>query len=662
MAATKTKMPDFGGYATRNDLKCSDGRIIRANAFKHNAGVRVPLVWQHQKNAPENILGYAELEHRSDGVYAHAYFNDTASAATAKNLIKHGDITALSIYANNLVQQGQDVIHGQIREVSLVVAGANPGAYIDNVNILHSDGTSTTDVEEAVLYTGLTLEHAEEATEEVVEPEPAPEVQPEPTPEPAAEPAVETTLEHADDKVSTSEKTVEDVFNTLSEEQKTVVYYLIGAAMEDNDAEHSDDYSAYLQHEGYDMGNVFESNFAAPQGRQYLSHEDSEAIFDDALKLGSFKASILEHAQDYGIEDIDILFPDAKAVANSPELLARRMEWVTAVITGTKHTPFARIKTTVADITAEEARAKGYVKGTRKKEEIIKLLKRVTTPTTIYKKQKLDRDDLIDIRDFDVVAWLKAEMRLMLDEELARAILIGDGRDIDDEDKIDEDHIRPIASDDEMFAHKVTVPSNTTPKEMIAQILRSRTAYRGSGNPTLYTTDKILTDLLLIEDKVGRRLYETMESLAAALRVTKIVPVEAMEDSADVLAIVVNLVDYSVGADQGGQVAMFDDFDIDYNQQKYLIETRVSGALTKPKSALVLRREPGTLVTPQAPSWDGGTNTITIPTQAGVEYRINGSVKTGSQVIEEATDVEAFPTTGYSFPSNITTDWSFIPS
>lgn len=648
MAANRE--PDFSGWATKNDLLCSDGRTIKAGAFKHMDKMTVPLVWQHQHNDATNVLGHAELEDRAFGVYTYGFFNETEAAVHAKEAVKNGDIVSLSIYANNLTQQSKNVLHGDIKEVSLVIAGANPGALIDNVNLVHGDKFDTV-LEEAVIYTGLELEHQDQDQND----------------------------SEGDSNMANEDKTVKEVFDSLTDEQKNVVYYMIGEALESagdeddsDDAEHGEDLTAgdVLAHiesriqEGFNTmsRNVFEqkgevSNEAdAPT----LSHSQLKAIVDDAQRTGSLKESFIAHAQEYGIEDIDILFPDAKALSNSPDVIGRRTEWVANVLGKTKHSPFSRIKSTAVDLTADEARAKGYVKGNLKKEEIIKLLKRVTTPTTIYKKQKLDRDDVVDITTLDVVAWLKAEMRLMLDEELARAILIGDGREADDEDKIDEDHIRPIASDADMYAHGVTVQSNVSGHDVVEAILRSRTYYKGTGTPTLYTTDSVLTDLILLKDKVGRRLYETEAALAAALRVSEIVTVEVMEDTPDILAIIVNLADYTIGADQGGNVSMFDDFDIDYNQYKYLIETRVSGALTKPKSAVVIKRDAGTTVTPTSPSFDGETNTITIPTVEGVVYRIDGSIVSGEVVIDETTEVEAFPATGYKFPANTNTNWTFV--
>lgn len=554
------KKYDFGGYATKNDLKCADGRLIRKDAFKENNGQTVPLVWQHMHNDPGNILGHALLENRDDGVYAYCKFNDTEAGRNAKLLVKHGDIKSLSIYANNLIQKGVNVIHGAIREVSLVLSGANPGALIDNVTMAHSDGSRVELDDEAVIYTGLKFETEVEKKDKI---------------------------EHKDEGDQEGNKTVGEIFNGLTDEQKNVVYAMLAQVAGDEEVEHSD-----LDDEGGndDMKrNVFDNKEG--ENKKTLTHSQIEMIFKDAESFGSLRDSFMAHAQEYGIENIDYLFPDAKTVTPTPEVIGRNMEWVSGVINGAKHSPFSRIKSTAVDITAEEARARGYIKGNLKKEEVIKLLKRVTTPTTIYKKQKLDRDDIIDIVDLDVVAWLKAEMRLMLDEEIARAVLLGDGRSIEDEDKINEDNIRPIASDDDLYAHKVEVDRivEDFADTLIDTILRSRSEYKGSGTPTLYTTEAILTEMLLLKDKMGRRLYNTEKELATALRVRDIVPVEPMEEYDGLIAIMVNMRDYTMGADKGGKVSMFDDFDIDYNQYKYLIETRMSGCLTKPKSAVVFK-------------------------------------------------------------------------
>lgn len=652
--------PDFSGWATRSDLKCSDGRTIMGGAFKHNDKMRVPLVWQHRRDEPANVLGHAILEHREGGVYSHCFFNETERAQDAKEAVRHGDITALSIHANNLTQRGSNVTHGNIREVSLVVTGANPGAFIENVNLSHGDAYETLE-DEAIIFTGLEFEHADTEGDDVA-----------------------TDTANADNQTaansdSSSDKTVKDVFDAMTEEEKNVVYFMIGEAIaeaegDDDDSDDSDDSvdqsdldPHFIQHaiqEGIDHAmsrNVFDNANNADEADTTLTHAAKVELLATAKKLGSFKeaADQLEHAESYGFDKIDVLFPDAKLVGNMPEMIARRTEWVSAVISGTKHSPFARIKSVVADITADEARARGYVKGNLKKEEIVKLLGRKTTPTTIYKKQKLDRDDILDITDLDVVAWLKAEMRIMLDEELARAILLGDGREYGNEDKIDEDSIRPIATDDAMYAHPVTLPGGISIEDTIDALIRARANYRGTGQPVLFTTLPFVTDLLLHKDKVGRRVYGSVTELASALMVSRIENVEVMEQYTDIVGIFVNLSDYTVGADKGGEVSMFDDFDIDYNQQKYLMETRVSGALTKPKSAVVVRRAAGTPVSPVSPSFDGATNTITIPTVTGVEYTIEGIPVTGEEPITSDTDVEARATEGYHFPAGSTTHWNF---
>lgn len=654
--------PDFSGYATKSGLRCSDGRTIMPGAFADQDGTKVPLVWQHGHSDPNNVLGHAVLENRDDGVYAYGFFNDSDAADTARSLVKHGDITAMSIFANQLVEKSRNVMHGFIREVSLVLSGANPGALIDNVNIQHSDGYTEYLEDEAVIYTGLELEHADQSTTNNVSQE-------------------ETNMPN-----NNGEKTVQDVFDSMSEEQQNVVYYMIGAALEDagvsggaDNAPDDDDEelaqsgfaadgTPYISHkEAFEMTrNVFEmanqnNSGDSIQHSASLSHSDVEDIVKDARKTGSLKEAFLEHAAEYGIENIDFLFPDARSIETSPEFLKRRDEWVASVMGGIKKSPFSRIKSTVADITAEEARARGYVKGNLKKEEVIKLLRRKTEPTTIYKKQKLDRDDILDITDLDVIAWIKAEMRMMLDEEVARAILIGDGRSEISDDKIDEEHIRPIAQDDPMYAHRVTVPADANAEAIIEALIRARANYRGSGQPTLFTTLPNLTDMLLLKDKMGRRLYTSQDALASELMAKEIVTVEPMEQT-DIFAIYVNLSDYTAGADKGGEVSMFDDFDIDYNQHKYLIETRMSGALTKPKSAVVIRRQQGQLVTPKSPSFNSDTNTVTIPSVEGVEYTIEGIPVTGDEVITSTTEVDAHAKSGYTFEPNTVTNWTFVPT
>lgn len=640
---------DFSGYATKNDLLCSDGVTIRAGAFRHHDGEKVPLVWQHQSDSPTNVLGHAVLENRDDGVYTYAYFNDTEVARHAKTMVEHGDVKSLSIHAGRLRKKGADVIHGVIREVSLVLAGANPGAYIDNVYIRHGD-TEIMSEEEVIIYSGLGLEHADNSEKET-------------------EKVPDTTTKSSN--ASSDDKTVKDVFDTLNEEQKNVVYFLIGEAVndaagndDDDEVKQSDDDDDYISHDGMEGSemtrNVFDQS-SGDNAKNTLSHAQVEAITADAKKIGSLKESVLAHAAEYGFEDIDILFPDAKAIMNSPEIVSRRTEWVKEVLDGVKHSPFARIKTVAADITAQEARARGYVKGNLKKEEIIKLLARKTDPTTIYKKQKLDRDDIVDITDLDIVAWLKAEMRLMLDEEIARAVLVGDGRSEASEDKIDEDKIRPIAKDVDFYAHEVILGGSETVDETIEALIRARSNFRGSNTPTVFATLPFITDMLLTKDKMGRRIYESMESLASALMARKLVPVEVMEEDEDLVAIIVSLSDYTIGANKGGNVSMFDDFDIDYNQYKYLMETRISGALTKPKSAVIVKRASGTEVSPAAPSFNGSTNEITFPPNAtGVEYTIDGLVVTGKTTITEDTDVVARPAEGYRFPADATRNWTYV--
>ena len=567
---------DFSGWATKNNLKCSDGRTIMKDAFKHNDGQTVPLVWNHQHNDPLNILGHALLENREEGVYAYCQFNDTEAGRNAKMLVEHGDVTALSIYANKLKQKGGNVEHGVIREVSLVLAGANPGAFIDSI-IRHGESSD----EEGVIYTGENLElyHAEENQNEGKKEE--------------------------DKEVSNKkEKTVQDVFDTLTEEQKNVVYALIGQALEDKEVEHSN-----FDYEGDDemKHNVFE-NDNNNYNNDVLTHAEMESILRDAKRIGSLREAVLQHNDGddiydtYGIkpnadgEGISMLFPDYRNLNNVPEFIKRDTGWVAQVMGAVHHTPFSRIKSMFADIREDEARALGYMKGDLKKEEVFSLLKRTTDPQTIYKKQKLHRDDVIDITSFDVVAWIKAEMRMMLEEEIARAILIGDGRLADDDNKIQQQHIRSIANEDPLFAiHKklVVAEGEEKAKAFIKSVLRARKEYKGSGEPTMFMAEDMLVEMLLLEDKNGRLIYESEASLARALRVKNIVTVPVMEGAKNakgenLLAIVVNLKDYNVGADKGGAVAMFEDFDIDYNAQKYLIETRCSGALVKPFSAIVI--------------------------------------------------------------------------
>ena len=570
---------DFSGWATRNDLKCSDGRTIRKDAFKDNNGQKVPLVWNHQHNDPLNILGHALLENRQEGVYAYCTFNETEAGQNAKLLVEHGDVSALSIYANQLKQRGSDVIHGAIREVSLVLAGANPGAFIDSV-ICHGEESE----EEAIIYTGedISLFHAEcDKKEETKEEKPVEN---------------EKKTAESEKKTTESEETIGEVLDTLNEKQKTAVFALIAQALENADNSNDDDEEEKeMKHNVFDQDETMKENV--------LSHSDIESILSDAKRSGSLKESFLAHTATYGIDQIDTLFPEPKSMNTPPEFIKRDMDWVAGVINGVHHTPFSRIKSMFANITEDEARAKGYIKGNLKKEEVFTLLKRTTTPTTIYKKQKLDRDDILDITDFDVVAWIKGEMRMMLDEEIARAILVGDGRLTSDDDHIPEQNIRPVWKDDDLYTIKTKITVSTTAtdddkaKAMIKAAVKSRKNYKGSGNPVLYTTEDFLTNCLLLEDTQGYRLYKSEQDVATAMRVSRIVTVPVMENltrtdseskERTLVGIIVNLNDYNVGADKGGAVNMFDDFDIDYNQQKYLMETRCSGALIRPYSAIAL--------------------------------------------------------------------------
>ena len=552
---------DFGGWATKYDLSCSDGRTILKGAFAHCDEKKVPLVWNHTYDSPENIIGHATLVHKDEGVYAYCEFNETPAAETAKNLVKHRDITSLSIYANKLKQSGNKVLHGDIKEVSLVLAGANPGASIQEV-LLHGDDV---DASEATIYNDseeLEMWHAEE-------PEEGEDIQ------------------HADDN-----ETVADIYNSMSEKQKMAVAAIIDQLA---DSEDEDNEGEENQNGGEtDMKhNVFDKN-----NNEELKHSINFAdTLKDAKRCGSFKEAFLAHANNYGIKDIESLFPEAKDIYSNPQFIKRDTSWVGPFMAAIHKSPFSKLKAMYADITADEARARGYIKGNLKKEEVFSLLKRTTEPTTIYKKQKLDRDDIIDITSFDVIAWIKAEMRMMLEEEIARAILVGDGRSAMSDDKIKESCIRPIYNDSDLFTIKYTM-GNDADKAMafIKACIKSRVDYEGSM-PSLYTTEEMIADMLLIQDTTGRFIYESEAALAKTLRVKEIVPVPFIKglvrDAGDsqthnVYGIIVNPSDYTVGADKGGQVSMFDDFDIDYNQQKYLIETRCSGSLMKPKTAIVI--------------------------------------------------------------------------
>ena len=577
---------DFSGWATRNDLKCADGRTIRRDAFKHNDGDVVPLVWNHQHDDPFNCLGQATLENKPEGVYAYCSFNNSESGKQARELVMHGDVKALSIYANHLSQNKRtgDVFHGDIKEVSLVLAGANPGALIEDI-IQHSDDDDGD--EQAIIYAGgafdLEIRHSDIHKEEPMNPD---EKLIHADPEPAEE--------------TDTEETIGDILSTLNEKQMNAVYAIVGQALEDGGA--TDDENDDEEGDTEVKHNIFDNDTADQSN--ILQHADMEAILADGKRYGSLRESALAH----GIDGIDTLFPEPKNLNTPPDWITRKMDWVSKVMSGVHHTPFSRIKSMYADLTADEARAKGYIKGKLKKEQVFTLLKRTTTPTTIYKKQKLDRDDVIDITDFDVVAWLKTEMRFMLDEEIARAILVGDGRDGSSDDKINEMNIRPIWTDSDLYTIKATVTKKAgateddMAKAFIRTAIKSRKDYRGSGEPVLFTTEDMITNCLLLEDTTGRVIYDSIDKLRTVLRVREIIAVPVMEgltrtDADDskvhsLMGIIVNLNDYNVGADKGGAVNMFDDFDIDYNAQKYLIETRCSGAMIKPYAAIAIESVP----------------------------------------------------------------------
>lgn len=580
------KTYDFAGWATRNNVRCADGRTIMQNAFKENDGQKVPLVWNHRHDDPYTVLGHALLENRDKGVYAYCKFNNTESGQNAKELVQHGDITSLSIYANQLQQNGGNIVHGVIREVSLVLAGANPKAVIANV-IQHGEELN----DEAQIYFDepLVLEHADEDMKEKTMVEDKKEE--------------EKTMEN-EKKTSENEETIADVIATFNEKQKKVFYALIGQVLSEKENNNESEEDNSVKHNVFDRDDENQENV--------ISHADLQEVLKDAKRCGSLRDSAIQHGMedlqylahaDYGVDPVDYLYPDARNVTATPQMIQRDTAWVGKVMQGVHHTPFSRVKSLFGNITGDEARARGYVKGNRKLEEVITLLKRTTTPTTVYKKQKMDRDDIIDITDFNVVAWLKGEMRGMLEEEIARAILVGDGRSPSSDDKINEMNIRPIWTDDDLYTIKAAVTpaqnatAEDTAKLMIKQIIKARKDYKGSGNPTLFTTEDMLTDMLLIQDTTGRDIYDTEEKLRTKLRVKEIVTVPVMEGltrtdgqskTRKLAGIIVNLNDYNVGADKGGAINMFDDFDIDYNQEKYLIETRCSGAMIKPYSAIAV--------------------------------------------------------------------------
>lgn len=679
--------PDFGGYATKFGVKCSDGRTITAEAFKHMDGKQIPLLWSHQHNTPENVLGHSILEWRPDGMYAKAFLNETPAALAAKLVVEHKDIDAMSIYANRLVERNSQVLHGELIEVSLVHKGANPGARIDFVQIQHADGALDTLSDEAVIYTDEKIE-----------------------------------LTHA----ATTTKTFQDVYDSLDADQRELVNVMVARALQDNTAQHSDDDgkhaadkpedentagtstedekkdtetegkdSVVVEHSDKDGNmatrNVFENNkqvvvkgeLVHNDEGKVISHSELKTIaknvFADFKKGVLFKEAVLQHAGEFGITNIEVLFPDAKLIDNKPEWITRDMAWVNGVIGGTNKLPFSKVRSMHADLTQDEARAKGYIKGTLKKEQFFSITQRTTEPTTIYKKQRLNRDDIIDITDFDVVAWIWQEMRFMLLEEIARAILIGDGREIDDPDKISETNVRPIAYDDVFYTDVVTVPANVNGQDLIDAVLRARQYYKGNA-PTAYMTTSVMMDLLLTRNSISERSYKTKADLAAALLVQDIVEVPVMEnamrDGAEVQMILVNLRDYSVGSTRGGEITTFDDFDMDYNQFKYLIEGRMSGALSRAKTAQVVIRGTGTLIntTSVVPTFNNSTGVITIPTVTGVTYKTQAAgplgaadttLSAGAQTAlttGQSQSIKAVANTGYYFPHNYDQDWTFTKS
>ena len=584
---------DFSGWATKNDLTCSDGRTIKHNAFKENDGQRVPLVWQHGHNAVDNVLGHALLENRNEGVYAYCAFNDTPGAENAKELVKHGDVKALSIYANRLDQRGADVIHGNIVEVSMVLSGANPGALIDNVALEHSDGSWTESEDEAVIYSGLTLSHDSGETTE------------------------DTESMDEDEVYDEDDLTVADVLETLDDDQRLAVAALIeeisgDVDSEDEDFDEDEEFDEDYDDEDYDEdaehgdfggdtlmhSNIFEGDALHSVGPR-LSHADEEQIFAEARQPGmTLRTAVLAHAADYGIKNPELLFPDATNLDPEPQRIMRENSWVSRVLQGARHSPFSRVKTQWSNLTADDLRAKGYVKASRKKDVVYEVANRKTEPTTVYNKTKIDRDDVLDITTFNVVAWMQQNLRLALEEELARAVLIGDGREVSNPDKIKETNIRPIWKDDELFSHKVLVDKDAKTEDVIDIVRRSRKFYKGSGMPVLFTTNAFVCDMLEIKDINKRYIYETKQAVANALNVSDVIEVEVMEGAKrevagktqNLLGIIVNMQDYTLGADKGGETSFFEQFDIDFNQQKYLLEARCSGSLTKYKSAIVIEK------------------------------------------------------------------------
>lgn len=672
---------DFSGYATKAGLKCSDGRTIMPDAFKHQDTTTVPLVWQHGHNDPENVLGHAILENRADGVYCYGFFNKSKKAEHAHEMIEHKDVTMMSIWANDLIERGKRVLHGAIREVSLVLSGANPGALIENVTLRHSGGDDEVIDDEAIIYTGLTFEHANlEGADDAKHAATAT----------ADDTSTASTGADGGDGGDDGDDTVQDVYDSMTPEQQEVVHYLIGEAMMSSSADdaaaqsnldknNTDKDNKTEAETGSDdkkgnnemKHNVFETKDDDGKVQQHvLSHDDVRGIIADATKSGSLKDAVEGYALSHGIDDISLLFPEVALLDSSPDFLSRRVEWVGILLGAVRKSPFSRIKTLTADITMDEARAKGYVKGNMKKEEFFNIIRRVTSPTTIYKKQQLDRDDIIDITDFDVVTWLQGEMRLMLDEELARAILMGDGRDISSDDKINEGNIRPIAKDHELYATTLTVnilDASSSINEVTDAIVANRWQYKGTGTPTMFTSESLISQYLLLRDTLGRRIYNSIDDVAAELRVSAIVPVEAMEEDPTLLAIIVNPVDYVVGATAGGAVNMFDFFDIDFNKQKYLIETRCCGALTRLRSAVVVRQSASgdVAVVPNAPTFVESTGVVTIVATTHVTY-VNAdtgdTLSTGAQTaldVGETLNVQAVAAAGYFLDATEDDYWTF---
>lgn len=703
---------DFSGWATKSGLLCSDGRTIMPGAFKDQDQVKVPLVWQHGHSEATNVLGHAILEYReaedgSTGIYAYGFFNDTDQAQHIKKSVMHGDVNMMSIWANQLVERAKQVYHGTIREVSLVLSGANPGALIENVTIRHDMGDDLTLEDEVIIYTGLELMHADETKDDEAE-------------------------------------TVLDIYNSFTDKQKEVVHFMIGEAISDTkdelkqsntetdaeadaeavveeeepvsdpdaavetdadadpeadataeaepeaeatadadadpevsaesadeDVTHSDiEHSNKTPEGNTEMTNVFEQTGRTDDSNT-LSHSQLNEILGLAKTTGSIRQAMDQYSLQHGIENIDLMFPDAQAVSSQPDWVKRRTEWVDSFLSGTRKSPFSKIKSLSADITEDDARAKGYITGTLKREEYFSVAKRVTEPTTVYKKQKLDRDDMIDITEYNVVAWLKAEMRLMLDEEIARAALLGDGRDVASVDKINEGNIRPIVSDNELYTTVVTVnvdDANSSAEEVVDAIIMNRSKYKGTGRPNFYTTETQIAKFLMVKDTTGRRIYNTIQDVAQVLRVEAIIPVEVMEEYTDIVGVMVNPGDYTMGANKGGEVNMFEDFDIDYNQEKYLIETRLCGALTKPKSALVVKMTAGTnvLAVPAAPTFNPVTGALTIVNTTGVVYKradtdavVNAAGSPYTVASGDTLGIYAEPAAGYYFSNSDVDDWQF---